>query len=298
MDISQIVYFRAAARHGHFGRAADELGIAQPTLSRTIRALETHYGTTLFDRVGRTVRLNESGRILLSHAERALQALDDAENELRARNVAESRTISVGFIGTLAIRVVPTLVQSFRANAPEADFRLFQSSPKHLFERLRDGSIDCCFTFSVPTDAEIAWQPLWEQELFVHVPAHHRLAGKAKIDLAEIASEPFVGFERGTGMRAITDRLCAEAGFTPRMIFEGQTSVMLRGLIAAGMGGTLAPDMDGPRQDDVVLVAVRKPRCRQPIGISWLRERYASPLALRFREHTCSTGSVPATRAS
>ena len=295
MDISQFAYFAVAAKHEHFGRAADELGIAQPTLSRTITALEKHYGMPLFDRIGRTVQLNANGRILLGHAERALRALRDAEGELLARGAAQAATISLGFIGTLAIRVIPTLVQRFRQTATAADFRLLQSAPLQLFDRLRDGSIDCCFTFTIPDDPDIAWHPLWDEELFVHVPAGHRLARATSIALAEIAVEPFVGFERGTGMRAITDAFCAKAGFVPQTIFEGQTSVMLRGMIAAGMGVTLAPSMDGTRRDDVVQIRVRRPRCTHPIGISWMRDRYASPLVREFRG-ACIGGAAQAAR--
>lgn len=100
--------------------------------------------------------------------------------------------------------------------------------------------MDLCLVAPLPDDPAFTARPLDEQRLHLVVPADHRLAGRRRIRLAEVAEEPFVGLERGYGLRAITDGFCAQAGFVPRLAFEEETET-LRGLVAAGLGVALLP---------------------------------------------------------
>jgi DNA-binding transcriptional LysR family regulator len=277
-------YFRAAARLGHLGRAAEELGIAQPTLSRSIKQLERRYGVLLFDRIGRTVRLNANGRTLLPLVEQALQAIDDADRAMQDLSAVAGRRISVGFIGSLGTRGVPAFIDGFRSLEPAVDFQLRQAAPPILFDLLRKGELDFCFGFAGEPQPDILGETLWYEELFLHVPPNHRFVGRQDVDLAEAAGEQFVCLKPGAGLRAINEELCAEAGFAPQIAFEGQTLVMLRGLISVGFGIMLAPDTEGPADHDVARIRVRKPNCMRPIILSRLRKRYLSQIALRFAD--------------
>ena len=292
--MAQFTYFRAAARHGHLGRAAEELGIAQPTLSRSIKQLERRYGVLLFDRIGRTVRLNANGRTLLPLVEHALQTLDDVDRAMQDLSATAGRRISLGFIGTLGTRGVPALMDGFRSLEPAVDFRLTQAPPPLLFDLLRKGELDFCLGFAGEQQPDIAAEALWNEELFLHVPPNHRFAGRQDLDLAEAANEQFVCLKQGAGLRAINEELCAEAGFVPSIAFEGQTLVMLRGLVSVGFGVMLAPDTEGPADHDVARIRVRKPNCVRPIVLSRLRKRYLSQIALRFADFVTKHAKSPA----
>lgn len=288
MDRTQLLYFREAARREHLSRAAEQLGISQPTLSRSIKQLEDHYGTTLFDRYGRTVRLNARGRALLGHVERALAALEDADREIGDLVRHGSRTIALGFFGTLGIRVVPALLRRYQRRAAGVEFSLYQGPQPALLEELRGGRLDLCLCSAGREHPDLAWEHLWNEDLFVHVPPRHRLAGRNTVDLAEIADEPIISLKPGSGLRRITDALYAKAGFTPRIVFEGEEVVTLRGLIGVGFGVLLAPRLDGPAADGVVALPVRTPRCERPVGLAWLRSRYLSESAAAFRDFIVS----------
>jgi DNA-binding transcriptional LysR family regulator len=108
-----------------------------------------------------------------------------------------------------------------------------------------------------------------EQRLRLVVPADHRLASRRRVRLAEASGELFVSLEPGYGLRRITDALCAEAGFTPRVAFEGEEAETLRGLVAAGLGVALLPPPLVPRPG-VVELTVTAPRAVREIGVAWL----------------------------
>ena len=288
MDWSLFAHFRTVAHLNHLGRAAEELGISQPTLSRTIRTLESRYQLPLFERRGRTVRLNDHGRALLPFVERALQNLEDADRAMRDRAAETNGKVTVGFVGTLGSRTIPTIVRAFRVSDPAVTVHLFQGAQPDLLERLRDGRLDIALTSAGAADATFAWQPLWDEELFVQVYAKHRFATRSELALDELHDEPLVALRTGTSLRAATDAFFAAAGVQPNIICEGQNGTTARGLVAAGLGIMLGPLLEDDRADGVVSIPVTPPRCMRPVGLSWLADRYLSLATQRFRDAVIS----------
>lgn len=280
-------YFLAAARHEHLGRAADELDLSQPALSRSILKLESDLGVRLFDRAGRGVRLNAAGRILLSRVERACAELEDAKRELQALRSALRNTVSIGYLATFGVRLIPELVKEFCALAPEAKLKLFEGPSPVLHEQLQQGGVDLCVA-SQFRDPALAWQPLFREELFALVSPGHPLARRASIDLRELATEPFVALKSGHGLRHTLERLCRETGFEPRVVLEGHEVATLRGLVGAGFGVTLAPKREVPAPTQAVSIAIRSPACYRVIGLSWRKGRWLAPKAAQFKDFILS----------
>src|SRR5271155_3851844 len=122
----QIRYFAAAARHEHLGRAADELDMSQPALSRSILKLEEELGVQLFDRAGRGVRLNSAGKILLRRIASAHAECEDAVRELHEHRGQSEKSVSTGYFAAFGVRLIPQLVKSFCALDPGVQFQLFE----------------------------------------------------------------------------------------------------------------------------------------------------------------------------
>ncbi|UUZ97482.1 hypothetical protein LJK87_28895 [Paenibacillus sp. P25] len=179
--------------------------------------------------------------------------------------------------------LIPDLIASFRVRYPKVRFQLNQSNTTSLLQQLGEGTTDLCLC-SVPGDAPfpLEWRQLWSEELFVFVPTHHRLVDRPSVSLAEIADEPMISFKTGYGPRTIIDRLCAEAGFTPRIAFEGEEIHTVAGLAAAGFGVALIPEVKGLGGYHLAKLSVSFPECRRIIGVAWVKERYLSPSAKRF----------------
>lgn len=242
----RLAYFAAVARHEHVTRAAAEMGVPQSTLSRAMVRLEQDLGVTLFARRGRTVSLTPAGRRFLTAAERALAEVERAADTVRADADATAGRVAFGFLHTMGSETVPGLIRAFRVDHPRIRFTLVQNYGEAMIERLRAGDLDLCLTSPVPDAPDLVARRLDEQRLRLVLPDDHRLAGRKRVRLAEAAEETFVTLEPGYGLRRITDDLCAEAGFRPRIAFEGEEAETLRGLVAAGLGVALLPPCGRP----------------------------------------------------
>ena len=274
----RLAQFVAVARAEHMTRAAEEIGVPQSTLSRSIARLEADLGVGLFVRTGRTVRLTREGRTLLRHAERALSELTAAVREIRGDSDELHGRIGLAFLSTLGVAAVPRLLRDFRASHPGVRWDLLQGPHPVLLERLRSGDADLALTSPMPDDAGLEAEALGDEELRLAVPADHRLAAQRDgVALAEVARDPFVSFQPGFGMRGMVDAWCREAGFVPLVAFEGGDSETLRGLVGAGLGVALLPPATHPDLPGVVELTVTTPRTMRTIGMVRVRDRPLTP---------------------
>jgi DNA-binding transcriptional LysR family regulator len=287
MLVPRLAQFAAVARLEHVTRAARLLAMPQPTLSRAIARLEEELGVVLLARQGRTVRLTRAGKVLLASAERALAELERGAEAARAEADPAAGRVAFGFLHTMGPEAVPALVRGFRTDHPRVRFQLVQDYVGAMLTRLRSGELDLCLVSPLPDAPDLVARPLDVQRLHLAVPAEHPLAGRRRIRLAEVADEPFVVLERGYGLRGIMDDFCAEAGFTPRVAFEGEEAETLRGLVAAGLGVALLPPSLVPRPG-VAELEVTAPRTSRAIGLAWLAGRPVTPPVAAFRDFVLS----------
>ncbi|MFI8343494.1 LysR family transcriptional regulator [Streptomyces sp. NPDC085639] len=283
----RLAYFVAVARHEHVTRAAHELGVPQSTLSRAMVRLEQDLGVTLFARKGRTVALTTAGRTFLASAEQALTEIGRAAESVQQDADPAAGKVAFGFLHTLGSETVPGLIRAFRADHPRIRFSLVQNYGEAMLEKLRAGELDLCLTSPLPDAPDLVARRLDEQRLRLVVPDDHRLASRKRIRLAEAAEETFVTLEPGYGMRRITDDLCAEAGFTPKIAFEGEEAETLRGLVAAGLGVALLPPPAVARPG-VVELTVTAPRAVREIGLAWLDGHPDTPPVAEFKRFLLS----------
>ncbi|MEU2259669.1 LysR family transcriptional regulator [Streptomyces sp. NPDC019645] len=283
----RLAYFAGVARHEHVTRAAQELGVPQSTLSRAMVRLEQDLGVTLFTRKGRTVSLTPAGRDFLVSVERALAEVERAAEAVRADADPSAGKVAFGFLHTMGSETVPELIRAFRVDHPRIRFTLVQNYGEAMIERLRAGELDLCLTSPVPDAPDLVARRLDEQRLRLVVPDDHRLATRKRIRLAEAADETFVTLEPGYGLRRITDALCAEAGFSPRVAFEGEEAETLRGLVAAGLGVALLPPPAVPRPG-VVELTVTAPRAIREVGVAWLDGHVDTPPVAAFKKFLLS----------
>ncbi|MFE7167452.1 LysR substrate-binding domain-containing protein [Streptomyces sp. NPDC057616] len=283
----RLAHFAGVARTEHVTRAAQELQVPQSTLSRAMVRLEQDLGVDLFARRGRTVSLTPAGRTFLASVERALAEIERAADEVRADADATTGKVAFGFLHTMGAETVPGLLQAFRVDHPRVRFSLVQNYGEAMLEKLRAGELDLCLTSPVPEAPGLVARRLDEQKLRLVVPADHPLAARRRIRLAEASDETFVTLEPGYGLRRITDHLCLEAGFRPRIAFEGEETETLRGLVAAGLGVALLPPPTVPRPG-VVELAITGQRAVREIGVAWLEGRTDTPPVAAFKRFLLS----------
>ncbi|MBN6033659.1 LysR family transcriptional regulator [Amycolatopsis sp. 195334CR] len=283
MDLLQLRYFQAVARREHLSQAAAELHVAQPSLSRAIARLEADLGVPLFDRAGRGLRLNRFGAGFLRRVDRVLRELDDARQEL-----ADAAGLDHGSVAVAAetLLTLTGMLTEFRAEHPGVAIRLYQSSAEAMAEQLRTGEIDLCFASQPLAGSELHTREVLREEVLLGVPPGHRLDGRDRAGMAELAGEPFVTTRPGYWPRALADRLFAEAGVDPLYTCESDEPGATGELISSGLGIGLVPGMSRRVATHMPgsFLRLDVPDCHRVLTVAWRGDTYSSAAAQRLTE--------------
>ncbi|GAA2163093.1 LysR family transcriptional regulator [Actinomadura napierensis] len=291
MDLQSVRWFLAVAEHGHVTNAASELRVSQPGLSRAIARLERDLDAPLFDRVGRGVALSRYGRVFAEHARRLVAEEEAARRALAQAADPEHGEVSLAFLHTQGPSFVPGLIRRYRSDHPGVTFRLSQDRSERVAAMVLDGRADLAITSPRPAGHALAWRPLVTERLQLVVPADHRLASRARARVRDVLDEPFVAFQEGTGLRAVTEELFGLCGARPRIAFEGEETSTVRGLVAAGLGvGIVAPPPAGEEIPGVRHLTLADPGGVRTIGLVWAPERTRPPVVEGFRAFVLEYG--------
>ncbi|MGG6311315.1 LysR family transcriptional regulator [Paenibacillus macerans] len=282
MELLQLEYFRTVAHLEHMTKAAQELHIAQPALSKTIARLEEDLGVPLFDRQNRKIRLNAFGRAFLKKVETALDMLDEGRREVADLAGMERGSIH---LATNTLGRITAALGAFRAKHPEVNFRILQTAPSSAEEMtllLEQGEVDLCFTAASLDHPGVRELPVLNAEVFLAVPPGHKLEARQSVRLVDVADEPFIEYKTGHPFRGINESFCREAGIRPNIVCEVDEPGALGSLVEAGLGVAFVPAC---RKDEIPpypMLRIESPVCRRVFSVSWLERRYLSEAARRF----------------
>ena len=243
MEVHQLRYVCAIAETGSFSRAAEQCHVAQPSLSQQISKLEDELGARLFDRLGRSVRLTDAGRTFLPHARTVLHQTELARSEVEGRRRDARGTVIVGVIPTIAPYYLPQRITAFARRFPEATLRIVEETTPVLVESLRSLAVDIAILSLPLRHNEFEIVPLLTERLYVALPLDHPRAGAATISLRELRNERFVLLRDSHCFREIALAACHRAHLDPRIAFESGQFSSLLGMVAAGVGVSLVPEM-------------------------------------------------------
>ncbi|WP_433256709.1 LysR family transcriptional regulator [Streptosporangium sp. CA-135522] len=281
MELNSLKQFLVVARLEHLSRAADELHIAQPSLSRTIARLESELGTPLFDRSGR-LRLNDAGKLFRDHVERSL-----GELEAGRRAVAEATGEGPGTV-RLASETFLTLtgpLAAYKRAHPSIEIELHWSLAEDMARRLRAQDVDLCVA-SQPIHAEgLESMQLFDEAVGVGTPLDHPLAGRKSVSVDELADQSFVTARQGHWLRRLLDRLFAARGLTPKIVCESDEPAAIAELISAGLGIGLVPAFArrSATRAPLAWVAVDSPDCHRRVTLHWDADSRLSTAARLMR---------------
>ncbi len=277
----------AAAREGHFGRAAKIVHLSQPALSRQIAGLEDEVGVDLFRREGRGVQLTGAGEDFLAYAERAVREYESGIAAARRAATGFGGTLHVGFVSpAVYANIVPVLISRFRDLAPDVEVTLHELSSRPQAEKLERGELDVAFLHPPIPGIDLELHTLVEQRLVAVLPERHELASQSSIAAASLAKEPFIIFprERGPGLydRIITG--CQKAGFSPRVVQEATRMQTIVSLVAAGIGVAIVPEATAElKQAGVAFCELSDVDEKSVLSAAWSPENI-NPVLQRFLE--------------
>ncbi|SRR6266567_79678 len=283
IELRHLRYFLAVAETLHFGRAAAQLGMAQPPLSQQIKRLENIVGYRLFDRTTRGVRLTAVGQYLLERARKTLERVDQDVEMARRLGTGQEGVLSVGFSGSIMFTRLPFVIERYRRLYPKVELQLQELVTAEQMCALKEGTLDLGFLRDGEPDSAITIEPLLSERFVAILPKQHPLAARTSLRPADLRAEPFVFYARKMGPLAF-DRMiacCETDGFRPRIVQDTpQWPTALR-LIAAGLGVSIAPAcVSSLAMPNVVYRRLRSThRTSVDIGI---RRDFHSPVAETF----------------
>jgi molybdate transport repressor ModE-like protein len=250
LDVRRLRVLQEVARQGSFSAAADALSFTQSAVSQQIAALEKETGATLLQRGPGGVRLTDAGRALVSHTDTILAQLADAERELAAIAGLRGGRVRLASFPSAGATLVTEAVSRFKEHHPEVELSLSEGEPDVTVPALRRGDFDLAVAFDYRPDREASELregldciPLLDDPVRVVLPADHPLAGRKAIRLEQLAEESWVGGCLDGVCHQMVVSWCGKAGFQPKIVFESDDHNVQMGLVAAGVGVTLLPEL-------------------------------------------------------
>jgi len=285
MELRQLRYLAAVARHGSFTLAAQELHVAQPAVSQQVRRLERELGVELLTRTTRRVLVTEAGELALARASRILADADALRAEIDELHGLLRGTVGIGVIPAVGALDPASLLARFRARHPAVDIRLIETTLADTLDLLRADRLDVCFAFCAPERAGegIAGELLFDDELALMVAPGHPLAKRRRVSMAAVAEEPLVAPITGASLRLALQEALEQAGASVRVSYESNEASTVRALTAQGLGVSVLPrsfaNRPGP---ELVAVQIVPKLSRIPVSVLYRDGRRRPPAVEAF----------------
>jgi DNA-binding transcriptional LysR family regulator len=271
LNAARLGVLREVAYRGSISAAAEALSYTQSAVSQQIAALEAEAGMTLLERHARGVSLTAAGQTLVGHAEGILARLEAAESALSAIAGLRSGRLRMASFPTAGATLMPLAIATFRSSYPDVELTLAEGEPEEIVPRLGAGELDLALLFEFAGESPLkegtTRVELLEDPLYLALPSDHRLAGRERLRLQDLKGEAWVQTSRSSPCARHVVRSCHAAGFEPNVSFESDDYQTVQGLVAAGVGVALIPELalSVVREDVIIRALSPRPPVRQVI---------------------------------
>lgn len=248
LNASRLNVLREVVGQGSFSAAADALAYSQSAVSQAIATLEGEVGTALIERNRSGVRPTAAGAALVTHAEGILGSMEAAENELAAIAGGRAGRLRIASFPSAGAALVPQAIAAFRASHRGVEVTLAEGEPEEIAPRLRSGEFDLALLYEFKGVGErlgagIRRFELLEDPLHLALPGDHGLARRRQLRLEDLGEESWVQTSVASPCARHVVRSCHAAGFEPKVAFESDDYQTVQGLVAAGVGVGLIPQL-------------------------------------------------------
>lgn len=285
MDVEQLRYFLKVAERGNFTRAAEEVGISQPALSRSIARLEQELGQPVFERQTRGLALTEAGQLLQGRAQQIVTLIEDTKSEITDDGV--SGRVRVAAIPTIAPYFLPDVLRRFSDEFPEAFLSVHEDTTDHLLKSVNDGIVDVAI-LALPLEARyLDIEELFEEELLLVVAPDHPLATRKQVRLADIEPHPFVLLGEAHCLSDNIVTFCRQKSFHPVTVERTSQLATVQELVSLRHGVSMIPEMARRRDNssDRVYRSLNGTRPSRRIVAVTNPYRFQSRLVQSFVKH-------------
>jgi DNA-binding transcriptional LysR family regulator len=295
LDVKRMKVLREVAAESSFSAAAQKLGYTQSAVSQQVAALERETGTILIERNPRGIRLTDAGEALVRHADGILARLADAEAELEAIAGLRGGRLRLGSFPTAGATLMPKAIAAFSHEHPGVELSLAEADPMESIPRLKAGELDLVLvddTSGVLDQDEVDFEHILDDPLHIALPRDHPLVDRQRLRFEDLAEDPWIQPTQACACSRHAEEACAKAGYSPRVAYESDDFGVVQGLVAAGVGVALIPELAlvGERPDIIVRAIGKKPIVRK-IYAATLANGYRSPALAEMLEILKQTAS-------
>lgn len=282
VEIRHLHYFMAVCEELHFTKAAEKLGISQPTLSQQIRVLEDELGMPLFDRIGKKIVVTEAGSLLFSYATEMLTTLQNVKDAINDLQELQRGQISVGIMPSDLDYRITQLVIDFHQKFPKVKLRILASID--IMRQVLENEVDIGIGTNVGPDDRLVIIPLRREEYVLTVSQEHPLANQTAITIAELKGLPMVMYPEGFFGREIVEEAVKKHGFQLHSILETSSVTSIMNLVRANIGATVQPYHLIQQINDPTLCSIRisDGAPSRSLSIIYRVDRYVSQATTAF----------------
>jgi DNA-binding transcriptional LysR family regulator len=286
MDL-QLVHLqtlRAVARHGSFSRAARELHLTQPAVSKQVRQLERALGLPLLERVGKRAFPTKAGEVLLAHAARALRELEaGVEVVQQLRGIVAGR-IRLGTSASFSIYLLPPALRRFRSRYPKTELMVVTGNAPEIARAVVQNELDVGIVSLPVRERELAVSAFHRHELVAIAPPDRRWRRGQRVPPAELAGEPLILFERGATLRRVIDEWFQKAGVAPALPMELNNTEAIKKLVESGLGLSVTSwfSVEAEVRGRKLLAARLEPPLYRDIGVILRKDKPRTPVLEAF----------------
>lgn len=237
LNLNHLTVFHAVARLLSFTRAARELHLTQPGVSKHVKDLEEYYGARLFDRLGRKVALTQAGRILFETTAEIFSRIDESKTRIEALVGLAGGKLNIGASNTIATYILPEMLVNFRRKHPGVEIRVETGLSRHVVDKVLSNDVELGFVGHYAHDRRLLAKPfVTDRMLLIASPEHRWAARKSRVQLTELAGEPFLISKEGSGTWRIVAGLMEKEGVALEKVMELGTTEAVKQAVGANLG--------------------------------------------------------------
>ncbi|NOU91586.1 LysR family transcriptional regulator [Paenibacillus sp. LMG 31460] len=273
MEHRLLEYFLAVCEELHFTKAAEKLGISQPTLSQQIRLLEHRVGSPLFQRIGKKIYITEAGEILHKHSRNMFHELDQAQAAINEIQGMQRGRLRIGCSGN---HLLTATIIAFHALYPKIELSVTELATEETKERLLSNQLDIGVVFLPDEDEQFHYIPLYNEQLRFVISDKHPLAQAKAIRLADLAQLPVAMLQRKFYVRQMMDDCCEQSGFEWKPAIELSTLESLLQMAKNNVGGAILPQsyVDSIRSSGIRSIPIIDPIPQKDVGIVYRKDMF------------------------
>jgi len=286
MELYQLKGFVRTAKLGNLTRASEELNITQPALSYQIKMLEQELGHPLFQREGRRLKLNSTGKVLLQSAEQMLGISDNIHRQMKELDSLEQGSINLGTNDSNGLYLLPEIIQSFRREHPAIRFNIFNSHSSQIMDWILDDTIEIGIATLAHSNPAISNRILYEREDVLILHREHPLAGKKQVDPRDLEDYPFLLLHRGSLSHTRVIEVLKQESYGPQQLMRIGSIEVIKRYVEMGIGISVVPKAICDHEiREGRLVAKSLPWLPVlKVGAVFRKEGYISPAGRAFLE--------------